>query len=170
MENLAAPNAEQAQSGTWEHSGERDGKRERTYRRLTQPVKLYKRDLIEDAQFHAAMKFEKHYYGMFGADVREGVEYSDPECEMPTIYHGQKLSKLKEHLGFDFHVIVSMVIHDMSPDDVAAHYAKVTGEPVSSRRQTKAAMGVDLIQRSLQKTADFWGLTQKHAQSRDRPA
>jgi hypothetical protein len=117
---------------------------------------------IEPHQHRAGDKFERHYLGAIGVDVRVGDDCADGPGDLdgipPTTYHGEKMLEAKAAMTErQFRALVYVY----EGEDQLANI----GSALCNRRdraQASAAATV-LIEEAVTVLADLWGLSQRRA-------
>jgi len=111
-----SPTIEQLRRDTYE-APQRDQKHNRiAYKKLSPFETLLQRDEIDGNQLLAAQKFEGHYWGALGYDVRRGEGSTHEPLEYPQFYHGEMLATAKRILMLPqlYETLESQVTENMS--------------------------------------------------------
>jgi hypothetical protein len=171
MENLAAPNEQQAQNGEWSRSNERE-KSKRTYQRVSPLTYLRRRNFLSPEQVQAGEKFEKLYRGALGHDTRDRDTISgDPDVECYQTYCSQALSNAKDALSdLEFHALRLMIIEEQPIACVGYRVQVMAGIRLRKGRDTCQHYGMSAIHGALEILAEHWGFLQAAQKSRERAA
>lgn len=132
-----------------------DQKRNQTvYKRLNPFEVLAQRNEIDGPQLLASQKFEKHYWGSYGYDVRRGEGSTHEPLEYPQAYHGQMINAARQVLMLPtlYDAIESQVTESMSLVDLGQYL-----RPAIKRREIARNIAVTMISNALDILAIHWG-------------
>ena len=128
------------------------------YKRLTPFEILTQREEIDGNQLLAAQKFDAHYWGAAGYDVRKGEGSTHEPLEYPQFYHGEMLARARKVLMLPhlYDVIESQVVENMSLVELGQYL-----KPATKDRKIARNIAVVLISTALDLLAIHWGQKQR---------
>lgn len=156
-ENLA-PTPERLRRGQWDRPELDQRTQRRTYKQRSIFEDLKRAGHIDQAEFQAAEKYEKHFVGSLGYDCRTSDEsngLSDVEC--PRTYHSQKIAQAAKVLTDRQSFAIVCLITDCQAR------LEIIGRQVTAyrdRAQAKAA-ATQIVQLGLEQLAYLWGLKER---------
>lgn len=150
-----APTPERIAKGDIAHSNA-PSKSERVYRNHGQVAKLFENQLCQEHHVRAFVKYEQHYHGALGHDVRMSGERGDShtDVESPRTYHAQKIIRANLQLSQRQQWALEKLILDAhcGLDQIGAELSGY-----SDRRQT-TAYATAVIVEALEGLAKWWGM------------
>jgi hypothetical protein len=149
-----APTIEQLRRDTYE-APQRDQKRNQVaYKKLSPFETLAQRGEIDGPQLLAAQKFEMHYWGALGYDVRRGEGSTHEPLEYPQFYHSEMIAAARKVLMLPhlYYVIESQVAENMSLVELGQYL-----RPAIKRREIARNVAVTMINNGLDILAIHWG-------------
>ena len=152
--DATAPTREQLRRFVFEPPQLDQKRNQQAYKKLNPFETLAGRDEIDGSQLLAAQKFERHYWGAFGYDVRRGEGSTHEPLEYPQSYHGQVIASVKKVLILPqlYDVIESQVVENMSLVDLGKYL-----RPSIKRREIARNVAVTMISNALDILAIHWG-------------
>jgi hypothetical protein len=114
--------------------------------------RLLKSGELELDQWKGSRKFERHYYGALGIDVREGEGSAGDAVEFPRSYHAQKLAEMRHALTpRQYAGLVAVLEGELDMEGVGRQICRRSNAP-----QARTA-GMILLQEALTSVAILHG-------------
>lgn len=136
---------------------ETDNKRnQRAYISRDQVWELFRVGDIEQKQYEACRKLERHMQGLLGHDVRVsdfGGDRIDEEAMPQFQLHGIALSKARDILTQkEYYSLELLILHDLAPSHIGFRISDY-----KSREQSKP-YALAVLQSALDRLIKLWGL------------
>ena len=127
------------------------------HRAITQMEDTLRRQDIDPEQYQAGLKFEKHYHGMMGIDVRRGDTTTPDPIEYPKFYHGEKIWHAAGALSSpdQYEAVRAFVIDDTPLVGIGRTIRPGVSHPVAR------ATGLTAISVALDVLCYHWGIKTK---------
>ena len=149
------PTAERIAKGDLAHN-HAPARSDRVYRQHGIVAKLNAKGLCRICHVQAFSKYEQHYHGALGHDVRMiGTGGDDhPDIESPRTYHAQKIAHANGAITDNQQWLIEQIIIDST-----ATLDRIGGQlsGYSERRQTTAYATAILVE-ALESLAKLWGM------------
>jgi len=149
------PTAERIAKGDLSHNNARD-RTQRVYRQHGLIAKMHDKKLCDLHHVQAFHKYEQHYHGAQGHDVRvSDVGSGDfPDVESARTYHAQRIAKANFQISRHGQYALEKIITDSkaSLETIGAALS-----PYQDRRQT-TAYGAAVVVEALENLAKWWGM------------
>lgn len=134
----------------------------KVYRAIGRFGMLYKRGDIEQDQYEAACKLEKHYFGSLGHDVRHGSDGGGvSDVEFPRSYHSQMVAKCQAQVtGKEWIALVAVIEDRMTLEDIGQTLT------TARKREITRARGLQLVAGGLERLSEHFGFAQRARERR----
>lgn len=114
---------------------------------------LYKLGKLSDREYHAGQKFERHWLGAQGLDVRWDIGgHTDLVGEEGVVYHGQRVEEARRlWLPHQYRAVVDTIEERKQLHEIGSAWMETNNRPQSY------AAGLALVKLSLAQLSVYWG-------------
>lgn len=153
MTDSLGPTKEQLRKAVYEPPIVNQDTNRKAWRKISVFEELHNRGELEYHQLRAAEKFEKHWHGAHGANVRMSDEESsgNVDVEYARTYHAQKLADAADQLRAAEFLALEEIVKGRTVESVGRKWRP-------GNRMIARAQGLVLIFEGLEVLAVHWGL------------
>jgi hypothetical protein len=157
MTDTIAPTKERLRRDQWDQPCVDQSTNRTAFRAKSKLRQLWDKGEIEADHYQAGLKFERHYLGSLGIDVRtgddSGISDGRHKDEIPQVRHGSELAAAKSILTpREFQILSKLISEEATPLTIGFGLSGYT-----DRRQ-QLSYGISAIYSALDRLSYHWGM------------